>query len=80
MLYTVKDHDIHVSTMETSHHCAMRHTNFVHCFINVRSVPIVMQVPEQRPEWVHCHLVSFHRTWLLLKNILLWSKSLMGVL
>jgi hypothetical protein len=41
MLYTVKDHDIQVPTMETSHHCAMRHAHFVHYFINIRSVPAV---------------------------------------
>lgn len=50
MLHTVKDHDTQPTTMETSHHCAMRHANFVHYFINIRSVPIVMHVPELRPE------------------------------
>jgi len=74
MLYTVKDHDIQISTMETSHHCAMRHANFAHYFINIRHVPIVMHVPELRPE---CFL---SQDALLLKNILLWSRqSLMGV-
>jgi len=74
MLYTVKDHDIQVSTVETSHHCAMRHSNFVHYFINIRSVPIVMHVSELRPE---CFLPQ---DVLLLKNTLLGSRqSLMGV-
>jgi hypothetical protein len=68
MLYTVKDHDIQVSTMEISHHCAMRHANLVHYFINIRSVPTVMHVPELRPE---CFLPQ---DVLLLKNILLWSR------
>jgi hypothetical protein len=47
----------------------MRHANSVLYFINIRSVPIVMHVPELRPE---CFLPQ---DLLLLKNILLWSRQ-----